>query len=117
MMTEQGRPYLLYRPLLESNFFQTRINKMFSDKGKRSKCSWEFQIPPDLVVKLQPTDIIDIILCLIKRLHGAYMAWGDRNARSELLSTAAVQWSTTKSDGMWGQCACPTVGKTKSRNA
>jgi hypothetical protein len=57
-------------------------------------------MPSDFVVKLQPADIIAIILYLIKRLHGVYMAWNDRQARGEQLSTAAVQSSTTKSDGI-----------------
>jgi hypothetical protein len=29
-----------------------------------------FQIPPDFVVKSQPTDFVDIVLHLIKRPHG-----------------------------------------------
>src|SRR5437763_13524313 len=29
------------------------------------------------------------------------MTCSDRKSRGELLSTAEVQWSTTKSDGMW----------------
>src|SRR5262249_28875546 len=59
-----------------------------------------FQIPPDLVVKSQPTDIIDIILCPIKRPNGVYMACRVRKSGGELLSIAEVLWSTTKSDGM-----------------
>src|SRR5262245_12566636 len=38
------------------------------------------QIPPDLVVKSQPTDIIDIILCPIKRPNGVYMACSVRKS-------------------------------------
>jgi hypothetical protein len=53
------------------------------------------------VVKSQPTDIIDIILSFIKHPNGVHMACSDRKSRDELLSTAEVQWSTTKSDGMW----------------
>src|SRR5207249_9196311 len=55
------------------------------------------QIPPDLVVKSQPTDIIDIILYPIKRPHGIHRACSVRKSRDELLSTAEVSWSTTKS--------------------
>jgi len=58
------------------------------------------QIPPDLVVKSQVTDIIDIILQLIRRPNGVHRAWRNRKSRSELLSTPEVQWSTTKSDGV-----------------
>ena len=29
------------------------------------------------------------------------MAYSDRTSRGELLSTAEVQWFTTKTDGMW----------------
>src|SRR5438067_4196333 len=64
------------------------------------------QIPPDLVVKSQVTDIIDIILQLIRRPNGVHRAWRNRKSRSELLSTPEVQWSTTKSDGVWS-CSLP----------
>jgi hypothetical protein len=53
------------------------------------------------VVKLQPTDIIDIILYPIKRPNSVHMACSDRKSRGELLSTAESQWFTTKSAGMW----------------
>ena len=56
---------------------------------------------PDLVVKLQATDIIDIILQLIRRLNGVHRACRHRTSRGELLSTSEVQWLTTKSDGVW----------------
>ena len=57
-------------------------------------------IPTDLVVKSQPTDIIDIILCPIKRPNSVYIACRVRKSGGELLSIAEVLWSTTKSDGM-----------------
>ena len=59
-----------------------------------------FQIPPDLVVKSQVTDIIDIILQLIGRLNGVHRACRNRKSRGELLSTSEAQGSTTKYDGM-----------------
>src|SRR5207249_8299558 len=68
------------------------------------------QIPPDLVVKSQPTDIIDIILYPIKRPHGINRACSVRKSRDELLSTAEVSWSTTKSGGVWNN-RCDTMAK------
>ena len=58
------------------------------------------QIPPDVVIKPQPADIVGIILPLMKRPNSLHLARRDRKSRGELLSTAEVQWSTTKSDGM-----------------
>jgi len=55
----------------------------------------------DLVVKLQAADIIDMILCSITHPNRVHMACSDRKSRSELPSTAASQWFTTKSAGMW----------------
>jgi hypothetical protein len=60
----------------------------------------KIQIPPDLVVKLQLTDITDIILCPIKRPNSVHVACSVRRSRGELLSTAESQWFTTKSAGM-----------------
>jgi hypothetical protein len=37
---------------------------------------------------------------LFYTLSSVPMACSDRKSRGELLSTAAIQWSTTKSDGM-----------------
>src|SRR6266851_10219331 len=59
------------------------------------------QIPPDLVVKLQVADIIDIILQLIRSPNGVYRACRKRKSRGALLSTSAVQLTTTKCDGVW----------------
>ena len=64
--------------------------------GPRAK-----QIPPDLVVKSQPTDIVDIVLQLIRRPNGAHRACHSRKSRGEPFSPSEVQWSTTKSDGVW----------------
>src|SRR5438105_13310221 len=66
-----------------------------------------WQIPPDLVVKSQATDIIDIVLQLIRRANGVHRAWRNRKSRSELRSTPEVQWSTTKSDGVWDLVVMP----------
>ena len=67
----------------------------------RTQKTRKFQIPPDLVVKSQTTDIIDIILQLIRRPNGVHRACRNRKSRGELLSTSEIQWSTTKYDGVW----------------
>ena len=75
------------------------------------------QIPPDLVVKSQATDIIDILLQLIRRLNGVHRACRNRKSRSELLSTSEAQWSTTKSDGVCpspSRSTCPLQSATLS---
>src|SRR5690242_7986515 len=46
------------------------------------------QIPPDLVVKSQATDIIDIILQLIRRPNSVHMACSNGKSRGALLSTS-----------------------------
>ena len=58
----------------------------------------ENQIPPDLVVKSQATDIIDIILQLIRYPDGVHRACRNRKSRGELLSPSKVQCATTKSE-------------------
>src|SRR5439155_4930225 len=67
---------------------------------RRSPVSKNSQIHPDLVVKSQPTDIVDIVLQLIRRPNGAHRACHSRKSRGEPFSTSEVQWSTTKSDGV-----------------
>ena len=59
------------------------------------------QIPPDLVVKSQVTDIIEIIVQPIGPPNSVHRAYRYRKSRGELLSTSEVPWSTTKSDGVW----------------
>src|SRR5438067_12350615 len=81
------------------------------DCGGANASCWT-QIPPDLVVKSQPTDIVDIVLQLIRRPNGAHRACHSRKSRGEPFSTAEVQWSTTKSDGVW---KLPFVTPTLSR--
>ena len=49
------------------------------------------QIPPDLVVKSQAIDIIDIILQPIRPPNGVSRVWRNRKSRGMLLSTSAVQ--------------------------
>jgi hypothetical protein len=49
------------------------------------------QIPPDLVVKSQPADIMDIILEPIKHPNGVHMACSNRKSGGELLSADEVQ--------------------------
>src|SRR5262249_2169740 len=59
------------------------------------------QIPSDLVVKSQVTDIIDLLLQLIRHPNGVQRSCHHRKSRSAVLSTSAVQWATTKFDGVW----------------
>src|SRR5439155_16266351 len=51
---------------------------------RRSPVSKNSQIPPDFVVKSQPTDIVDIVLQLIRRPNGAHRACHSRKSRGEL---------------------------------
>ena len=59
------------------------------------------QIPPDLVVKSQAIEIVEVILSRIRRPHVIHTLCRHRKARCELLSTSEAHWFTTKSDGMW----------------
>src|SRR5437870_8136953 len=58
------------------------------------------QIPSDLVVKSQATDIIDLILQLIRHQNGVHRSCRNRTSRGAVLSTSEVQWATTKFDGV-----------------
>src|SRR5215467_12796481 len=49
-----------------------------------------------LVVKSQVTDIIDLLLQHVRHPNGVH-----RSSRGAVLSTSAVQWATTKFDGVW----------------
>src|SRR5215471_20676310 len=60
-----------------------------------------YQIPSDLVVKSQATDIIDLLLQLIRHPNGVHRSCHHRKSRGAVLSTSAVQWATTKFDGVW----------------
>ena len=60
-----------------------------------------FQIPSDLVVKSQATDIIDLILQLIGHPNGVHRSCCHRKSRGAVLSISEVQWATTKFDGVW----------------
>jgi hypothetical protein len=60
-----------------------------------------FQIPSDLVVKSQVTDIIDLVLQLIRHPNSVHRSCHHRKSRGTVLSTAAVRWATTKFDGVW----------------
>jgi hypothetical protein len=53
---------------------KSTILQLLNSRWREIRNCWNIQIPPDLVVKLQPTDIIDIILYLIKRPNGFHMA-------------------------------------------
>jgi hypothetical protein len=50
-----------------------------------------FQISPDLVVKSQPTEFIDIIPYPIKLQNGVHMACSVRKSRGKLLLTPEAQ--------------------------
>ena len=59
------------------------------DSAHNRKCI--FQIPSDLVVKSQDTDIIDLILQLIEHSNGVHRACHHRKSRGAVLSTSEVQ--------------------------
>src|SRR5215471_1807710 len=58
------------------------------------------QIPSDLVVKSQVTDIIDLLLQLVRHPNGVHRSCHHRKSRGAVLSTSAVQRATTKFDGV-----------------
>jgi hypothetical protein len=53
------------------------------------------------VVKSQVTDIIDLVLQLIRHPNNVHRSCHHRKSRGTVLSTAAVRWATTKFDGVW----------------
>jgi hypothetical protein len=55
------------------------------------------QIPSDLVAQSQATDIIDLILQLIRHPNGVHRPWRNRKSRGAVLSTSEGQWATTQS--------------------
>src|SRR5689334_21409858 len=59
-------------------------------------------MPSDLVVESQATDIIDVILQLIRHPNGVHRACRHRKSRGALLSPSEVPWTTTKFDGIVG---------------
>ena len=50
------------------------------------------QIPSDLVVKSQATDIIGLLLQLFRHPNGVHRSCHHRKSRGAVLSTSAVQW-------------------------
>jgi DDE superfamily endonuclease len=68
---------------------QSRRNKTAAKKF--------FQTPPDLVVKFQPVDIVDVILWLILQPGVVYQ----REIKGWAAFTIWGHLSPTKSDGMW----------------
>src|SRR6266699_6286675 len=62
---------------------------------------WAQQIPPDLVVKFYPVDILEVIRDLIRRPNVVQRLCSNRKSRGELLATSPTHWFTTKLDGMW----------------
>src|SRR5262249_24462985 len=70
--------------------------------GKRvDMCRSQTQIPPDLVVKYQAIDIVEVIFSLIWRWDIAQTSCRNRQSRCEPLSPSEAHRSTTKSGGMW----------------
>ena len=61
---------------------------------------WAQQIPPDLVVKFYPVDILEVIRDLIRRPNVVQRLCSNRKSRGELLATSPTHWFTTKLDGM-----------------
>ena len=61
----------------------------------------KFQIPRDLVVKLQGVDIAGVILSLMRRSNVVQTLCRNRKSRIKLLSPSEDHWSTTKSGGIW----------------
>src|SRR5712692_6286781 len=101
--------------LLPHNAFQEHAahpaewSAQLSSKGSERTCirsglatflHGAFTAHPDLVVKSQVADIIDSILQLIRCPNGVYRACRKRKSRGALLSTSAVQLTTTKFDGV-----------------
>src|SRR5215510_16404635 len=70
---------------------------MVSPRGPYTRIS---QIPPDLVVKTQAIDIVEVIAYLLRRSDVVQTSWRTRKSRCERLSPPEAHWSTTKFDGM-----------------
>jgi transposase len=68
-----------------------------------------YQIPPDLVVKSQTVDIVEIICDIIRRRNIVQRSCRNRKSGGELLSASEVHWSTTKSGGMWENQHAPWI--------
>src|SRR5215475_1604145 len=66
----------------------------------------KYQIPSELVVKSQVTDIIDLLLQLVRHPNGVPRSCHHRKSRGTVLSTSAVPWTTTKFDGVWEKREC-----------
>ena len=59
------------------------------------------QIPPDLVVKYQAIDIVEVIFSLVWQRNIVQTSCRNRKSRCELLSLSGACRSTTKSGRMW----------------
>jgi hypothetical protein len=55
---------------------------------------------------LPPIEINSSIFSFLQGHDSDNRTWSARQSRSELLSTAAGQWSTTTLDGMWKKLLC-----------
>src|SRR6266446_4420926 len=100
-----ARARLAYRVLVDVTAAQheallTRGWRRFGCEWFRPVCSactacrsLRIHVPPNLVVKSQVTDIVGIILQLIRRPNGVHRTCRNRKSRGELLSTSEVQWS------------------------
>jgi hypothetical protein len=69
---------------------------MWYRKSSISSGDRKFQTPPDLVVKLQPIDMVEVILRLVLRPRVMYQ----REIKGSAALNIGEQLSTTKSDGM-----------------
>jgi hypothetical protein len=76
-----------------SHFDENGQNQALSERA--SEAAGAGQIPPDLVVKSQDTDIVEVIVSGIRRQNVSQRLWSNRNSRGELLSTSEAHWSTT----------------------
>jgi hypothetical protein len=85
-------------PIYNAHSYHTKV-------PPRGIIPYILQIPSDSVVKLQATDIIDLILQLIRYPNGVHRSCRNRESRGAVLSTSEVQWATTKFDGV---CKLPT---------
>jgi hypothetical protein len=70
-------------------------------RGFREDPDSSFQIPPDLVVKCQAIDIVEVLFPLRWRRTIVETSCRHRKSRYEPLSPLQAHRSTTKSGGMW----------------
>src|SRR5215510_3306404 len=91
----KGHPYLTFRDALGTIFQDEDFAPLYAHTGQPG------QIPPDLVVKTQAIDIVEVIAYLLRRSDVVQTSGRTRKSRCERLSPSEAHWSTTKFDGMW----------------